>query len=224
MTEEQKAKIPTIGFILDRVRKGQGADWQEGRFLLMGMKGVVNAAYSQAFLQRLLEHKVGREKLMELSYAHGKFQAQEGVRIFNKRFGYGKSFSEVTQLLDVHLGQFQLVGAGKFEWVVKDIKNKKFIAKGRSNAAEEYVLYFSTEGKCVDHFVRGLMAGFISETVGKNLYCVKTACVANGKPECTFVIQEKSKFDQKSAMYEDQRVDDQLDLLKELSPKQDPLL
>ncbi len=216
-------KIPTPDFILERIRRG-GADWKDGEFLLMGMKAWINAAFSQVFLQRLLEEKTDLHTIQELLYAHGQFQAREGVRIFNKRFGYPQTFSEISSLLDLHLGQFQVTGTGKYEWIVKDPANKEFIVKGKSPLAEEYAAYFTAEKRPVDHFIRGLMAGFVSETLGVELYCFESGCVAHGKPHCTFVIKEKQKFDHTAEEWKLQEIKNPVDLLKELSPSKEPLL
>jgi len=214
---------PTPLFILERIKRGQGIKWEEGKFFLLGMKGMIGASFSTIFLQRLLEEKIGYEKIMSLYYAHGKFQGQEGVRIFNKRFGYPRSFKELDQLLDVHIGQFQFTGTGKFEWAVKDIKNKKFIVKGKSPIAEEYALYFKTDNKFIDHFHRGLMAGFISEVLGEDLYCLETSCVAHGKEYCTFLIKKEKEFNHKSKDWKIQKID-KIDLLSSLNPKKKPLI
>lgn len=216
-------KIPTPSFILERVRSG-GVDWNEGKFLLLGMKAWISATFSQIFLQRLLEEKVDFSTVQDLLYAHGQFQAREGVRIFNKRFGYPKTFSEMSSLLDLHLGQFQVTGTGKYEWVLKDLANKEFVVKGNSPLAEEYAVYFAAGKKPVDHFLRGLMVGFISETLGTELYCFESGCIAHGKQQCTFVIKEKHKFDAASEEWKQQEIRKEIDLLKDLSPLRGPLL
>lgn len=216
-------KIPTPEFLLERVRSG-GVSWDEGKFMLLCMKAWINAAFSQVFLQRLLEEKIDLSTVQDLLYAHGQFQAREGVRIFNKRFGYPQTFSEISSLLDLHLGQFQLTGTGKYEWVLKDIANREFIIKGNSPLAEEYAVFFASAKRPVDHFVRGLIAGFISETLGVEVYCFESGCIAHGKTHCTFVIKEKHKFDTASEEWKQQEIKKEIDLRKDLSPRRDPLL
>jgi len=216
-------EIPSSNFILERVRSG-GVEWNEGKFLLLGMKAWISAVFSEVFLQRLLEEKAGYHTTQDLFYNHGQFQAREGVRIFNKRFGYPQTFAEISSLLDLHLGQFQVTGTGNYEWIVKDIVNKEFIIKGASPFAEEYVLHFSAEKRAVDHFIRGLMVGFISEIVGEDLYCFEAGCVAHGKSHCTFIIKEKSKFDDLSEEWKWQKIGQEFDLHKELFPLKKPLI
>ena len=216
-------KIPSSDFLLERLRCG-GVEWNDGKFLLLGMKAWISAAFSQVFLQRLLEEKVGVNLIRDLLYSHGQFQAREGVRIFNKRFGYPQNFAEISSLLDLHLGQFQITGTGKYEWVLKDIANKEFVIKGNSPFAEEYSTYFTAENRNVDHFIRGLMAGFISEVLGEDLYCFESTCVAHGKPNCTFVVKKKEKFEHSSEEWKRQDVQQEIDLPKELSPLREPLI
>lgn len=216
-------KIPSLSFILDRVRQG-GVEWKEGKFFLLGMNAWISAAFSCVFLQRLLEEKVDLQQIQQLYYAHGQFQAREGVRIFNKRFGYPKTFSERAALLDLHLGQFTVTGTGQYQWVLKDMQNKEFIVSGISPLAEEYGKYFSTDRRPIDHFIRGLMAGFISETIGEELYCFESTCIAHGKPQCTFIIKEKKKYDPSAPGWKEQEVEENLNLLRELYPHKEPLL
>jgi len=216
-------KIPSSDFLLERLRCG-GVEWSDGKFILLGMKAWISAAFSQVFLQRLLEEKVGYHIIQDLLYSHGQFQAREGVRIFNKRFGYPKTFAEISSLLDLHLGQFQVTGTGKYEWVVKDIANKEFVIKGISPFAEEYSSYFTAENRNVDHFIRGLMAGFISETLGEELFCFESSCVAHGKTHCTFVVKQKEKFERTSEDWKRQEIKKEYNLHHELSSLRDILM
>src|SRR3989338_5337481 len=151
----EKQFIPSTSFLLDRIRHG-GVEWKEGKFLLLGMQACIGAYFSNVFFQRFLEKEFGHKEAMRLLYSHGKFQAREGVRIFNRRFGLKRTFADIEKGLHVHIGQFQFIGMGAFEWVVKDIKNKGFVIKGASTTAEEYASYFSAKERSIDHFHRGL--------------------------------------------------------------------
>ena len=218
-----KKFLPSTSFLLDRIRHG-GVEWKDGRFFLLGMRAAIGAYFSNVFLQKLLEEEIGRKKTMQLFYSHGKFQAEEGVRIFSKRFGLGRTFEDIDKGLNIHIGQFQFTGTGMFEWVVKDIKRKYFVVRGISPLAEEYALYFHSKGKCIDHFHRGLMAGFIGETIGEEMFCVEEECVAHGKPHCTFIIKKKKGFDRKSKAWKDQQFGKEIDILASLSPKRAPIV
>jgi predicted hydrocarbon binding protein len=219
----EKRFIPSTSFLLDRIRHG-GVEWRDGKFFVLGMRGMIGASFSIVYLQRLLEKEIGHKRTMQLYYSHGKFQAKEGVRIFNKRFGFAKTFSDIEKALNIHIGQFQFTGTGKFEWLKKDLKKKQFVVRGVSPVAEEYSLYFSPLNEFIDHFHRGLMAGFIGETLGEEMYCIEEGCVAHGKPYCTFAVRKKQDFDQTSPTWKAQDIKEEIDLLSHLPSKREPLL
>lgn len=212
-----------MSLIIERVIRFKEFKHDRGKFLVFGIPGNMSANYVNIFLWRLLEKKFGKKKTMEVLYNVGKFQALQGINIFNKRFGFAKKITNKKKLLEFGLKNFAFVGAGTFEIKRADIENLFFIITGKSNFAEEYKRFFGPQKAHYDDAMRGAFAGTVEAIFGKKVFCVKTRCISQGKPACEFVIKPLEKWNKNDPVFKEQYVH-KLHNIEDLGAKINPYL
>ena len=68
--------------------------FKDGKLFLWGMPAILNATYVTIYFWRLLENQFGVKNTTKVLYNVGKFQATQGVRIINERFGHVKTIKD----------------------------------------------------------------------------------------------------------------------------------
>ena len=156
---------------------------ENGRFTLGPVRAVVTTQAAYVFMMEVLhEHaphalkyafydmgyRVG-EDLMSAIPVSGR-DPEEAFRHLvetYKQAGYGKL--EVLEF-DLNRPEARLVGTDLFETAV----------------AGESGVYRTP--RCVDHYSRGMFAGFMSNLLGREVVCEEIACQYRGDARCEFLI------------------------------------
>lgn len=97
---------------------------------------------------------------------------------------------------------FTASGWGKIEIIDINHKEKRAIIS-IENSPFASALRWKTN-KPVDHFMRGLLAGFFSKLFSLEVDCVETKCSAMNHKFCEFIIKSRSDFDFKLEKVQDQ--------------------
>ncbi|MFH1752404.1 MAG: V4R domain-containing protein [archaeon] len=58
--------------------------------------------------------------------------------------------------------------------------------------------------KAIDHILRGLLAGGLSQGFGSSMEAIETQCKAKGNPICQIIVKEKNTFDKNHPLYKEQ--------------------
>ena len=83
---------------------------------------------------------------------------------------------------------FKQIGFGILEFTKVDFLNKTALIRVRNSFECEL---FKETGMAESHFIRGLIAGFMSSLFGIKVDAEETKCVAKGDPYCEFVVGQK---------------------------------
>lgn len=134
--------------------------------------------------------------------------AEKGDRHFDKEIYYSFKHS-MTEILNKEFGvNFKVEGEkgvllvedlfSGFGWgAVKQVdldkeKKRAIIVVNNSPVA---LKFSEPPGAPVDHFLRGIFAGIMTDYFETNVECVETKCMAINHSVCEFVIKPKSEFD-----------------------------
>jgi len=111
-----------------------------------------------------------------------------GRRYFrsHKSLAYG----DIDRAVRVGEALFQEAGFGILKWVEFDEKNK--ITKAEVLDSFECEL-FKDEKRKSSHFIRGLLAGWVSEMWKIPMIAIEEKCIALGDERCTFYIKKKEE-------------------------------
>lgn len=168
----------TTGYAIEELMKSEN-----GRFTLGPVRAVVTTQAAYAFMMQVIhEHaphalkyafydmgyRVGAELMVGL--VAGRMKDPEAalrqlVETY-KRSGYGNL--EVLEF-DISLSEARLAGTDLFEAAV----------------ARESGVYRTP--RCVDHYSRGMFAGFMSKLLGRDIVCEEIACQYRGDARCEFM-------------------------------------
>ena len=202
--------------LLEKVMRFRAIQHKDGKVLLHGIPVLLALFSSNAYQQRLLEHLYGKKAACEVIYGIGKFQAGQGTKIINKRFGYADKIKDIKKIMEFNLNQTEVVGAGKLKWIKVDFDNQIFIVKGDSTFAREYKKLFGLTSYPVDYFLGGCIAGGLEVVLNKKMFCDEIKCIAQGDPTCIFIIRPVEKWDKKILK---KRFIEDIPSLKELGAK-----
>ncbi|MFH1239666.1 MAG: 4-vinyl reductase [Candidatus Diapherotrites archaeon] len=100
---------------------------------------------------------------------------------------------ENEKAVSIFTNFFTASGWGKIEKINFDVKEKRAIVS-LENSPFASALRWKTN-KPVDHFMRGLLAGFFSKLFNLEVDCVETKCAAMNHNSCEFIIKSRSDFD-----------------------------
>ncbi|MFH0978163.1 MAG: 4-vinyl reductase [Candidatus Woesearchaeota archaeon] len=192
--------------ILEKIIRFQAFKWKDGKIILWNVPGYLSPLFSVVYQQRLLEKLHGHNEAAEFFYNVGKFQGQQTFRVIARNYGYNNLIKDKKRLLEFQTGQSALVGVGEYTWVKFDMDNKKFVVRGRSSFADEYVALFGIQKKPVCHLVRGLCAGFIEELIKEPCLSIETSCIASSNPVCEFVVRPLKAWDKTDPLVKSQWV------------------
>lgn len=94
---------------------------------------------------------------------------------------------------------FNTSGFGKLEVIRVDYKNSRAIFHIRDSISARIK---SKDPVC--HYIRGLLASFIQESLKKEIEGVETNCIAQGHQICEFILKRKGEFDKNSELVKKQ--------------------
>ncbi len=83
---------------------------------------------------------------------------------------------------------FKQVGFGVIDFVEVDFLNKTALVRVYNSFECEL---FRETGMTESHFIRGLIAGFMSSLFGVRVDVEETKCIAKGDPYCEFIVKQK---------------------------------
>ncbi|MBI2549197.1 hypothetical protein HYW21_07655 [Candidatus Woesearchaeota archaeon] len=209
--------------ILQKVLGFKAFQHRDGKLFLWGVPGTLSPLYVSVYLVRLMEKELGEKKTMSLFYHSGRFQGKQAFEIISKNFGYAETLHDKKELLLFNTGQGDVIGLGSFEWTMVDFNKKYFVAKVKSNIAEEYKRFFGNRKSGVDYFVRGIVSTFVEELIKEPTLTIETKCVGSGKPFCEFVTKPVKHWDKNDPLVKEQTPEN-LSSFKELGAKIEPYL
>lgn len=98
--------------------------------------------------------------------------------------------SDKADLMRYAVKTFEQAGYGDFELMEFDLQRPYVRIRGKNlfeaSLAEEMGVYRSP--RAVDHYSRGMFAGFFSQLLGQEVVCEEMECRARGDDACEFVI------------------------------------
>lgn len=188
--------------------------YDEGSIKLWGHACLLNPVIGVLVKNRLMEQLGDSKSMKQINYFAEKFQAFMGVKITGEQFGFAKTYKNKKDLLEFSGGQFELLGYGKVKWVRRDFKNEVFIVRMQSPYAAIYKETLGFSKWPVDYWNAGGWAGCLEYILGKKVACIETACIAQGKGYCEFVIQPIDKWDKKTPLAKKNSF-----VFKEIAPK-----
>ncbi|MCW1304662.1 MAG: 4-vinyl reductase [Candidatus Parvarchaeota archaeon] len=168
---------------------GQFKVEKDGRILIEGINIVAMPALTLA--------KLWKEVPPEILYEAGKYQAQKAVEVHTKYFGFTKSVIPkllsgiMDKVIEFSMSTYSAVsGLGQFQIQKYDKEKKEILIVNKTNIiARCYFRDFGKSDKPIDHFLVGLFEG-MANTMGVNVKCVESKCIACGDEACIFIIKE----------------------------------
>jgi len=183
--------------------------FNDGRVLFHNVPMMVFPVYTVALLSKLMQRvPKGPSALYFMGY-------QQGLKcagITRDFFGYKR------KVLETLLQHSDMVGTGRVKLVREDFEHKHFIFRFEvSPIAEEIARYYGQQKEAMDHYERGVVAGFIKLVhEGKEEFvAIETRCMAKGDQYCEIVVKEKSAWDRKDPVVK-QQWPEEIASLKEL--------
>lgn len=131
-------------------------------------------------LQNALRKKFGK-KGMQIIYDSGKQFSISIVKQLKDKFGLSGE-----ELGKIYLSLIQTCGFGDIK--VIELKKAKGIFHVNSLVAKEYLAQ-GIQKEPVDWHLAGMLSGFIQAATGKKVSCKETACIAQGKKICEFIVK-----------------------------------
>ncbi|VVB74635.1 V4R domain protein [uncultured archaeon] len=140
--------------------------------------------------QKSLIEDLGYRKTFERIYKSTKSGSAE----YNKNFIASQGFTDKRKIIDWQSKIVSLSGWGTIEVAKIDFENDEYIAHFKENP---FAKYYGKAKYPIDFFICGFIAGGFSASIGKELECFETQCVAQGKPYCEFIVGPKKVIDKK---------------------------
>lgn len=162
---------------------------KDGALLSADLKAIMIPMTTEVVKQKLLLDTSCDNKSHDILYYTGFFQGVAAVRLLNK---YG--FKEPKKVFDVILQQSSLGGHGNVELQQFSPSKRHVMVKLNSIFAKQTRAVFGVSKVPVDHFVRGNIAGVLTELFGCDMVGVEKQCIVQGKDYCilSFVPLEDS--------------------------------
>ncbi|MGK7932910.1 MAG: V4R domain-containing protein [Microcystaceae cyanobacterium] len=165
-------------------------DWNEARDTLTTEDFIIG-------LMEGLEQEVGSAASMVL-YKIGEEWGVRDAKFFHhwftKEYGYGADLSKhnLLYVLEGWWWPFSAQGWGNWEVDMSEQKNGFMFVNIFDSAVARTL---GDVGKPVCHIYAGLMAGFFSGLVKKDLSCIEIQCYAMGETYCKFLVGKKDRID-----------------------------
>jgi predicted hydrocarbon binding protein len=132
-------------------------------------------------------NEVGYQKAFEKIYS----SAKEGSEEYNQNFIKKQGFKYKRQIINWQTRIVSLSGWGQIEIAKIDFEKNEYVAHFKENP------FARTYGKTtypIDFLICGFISGGFSASLGKELDCIETKCVAKGDAYCEFVVGKPDKI------------------------------
>jgi uncharacterized protein len=169
---------------------GTITDWNESRNILAGEDFIIG-------LIQGLEEEVGSASSVVM-YNIGKAWGVRDAAFFNnwfmKEYKYDQPLNQtnLTYVLEAWWWPFTTQGWGNWEVDMSEQKNGFMFINIFDSAVARTL---GNVGKPVCHLYAGLMAGFFSELIRKQLGCIEIQCYAMGETYCKFLLGKQDRID-----------------------------
>jgi predicted hydrocarbon binding protein len=159
--------------------------FQEGKFSLFGIRGVMIPSKTFAMLQYEVLKKDPDTK--EILFDVGRQQAKIAIESA-KKMASGSS-----AIVDLLTNSVSLMGLGKLELINPNIDRGNAVFHVKDSAvASEYKRNKYKAKESVDHYLLGLLHGAVEEITSRTVTSKETKCIAKGDPYCEFVCKGKA--------------------------------
>lgn len=177
-------------FFFFQQEQGKIIDWNESRNILVSEDFIIG-------LIEGLEEEVGSASsvvMYNIGREWGKRDADFFKNWFEKEFEYEKGINQHSLLYVLEAWWWPFTSQGWGNWDV-DLSEQKngFIFVNIFDSAVARTL--GDVGKPVCHIYAGLLAGFFSGIVQKQLNCVEIQCYAMGETYCKFLLGKQDRID-----------------------------
>ncbi len=187
----QKHAHYTVGdFFNFDTNKGSITDWNESRNVLVSEEFIIG-------LIEGLEEEVGSASsvvMYNIGKAWGVRDAKFFEKWFEQEFQYEKTIHEINLLYVLEAWWWPFTAQGWGNWDV-DLSEQKngFMFVNIFDSAVARTL--GDVGKPVCHIYAGLLAGFFSTFINKNLNCIEIQCYSMGETYCKFLLGKQNRID-----------------------------
>jgi predicted hydrocarbon binding protein len=116
---------------------------------------------------------------------------KDGSVEYNKNFIKKEGFKDKRQIINWQIRIVSMSGWGQIEIAKIDFKTDEYVAHFKASP------FAKTYGKTtypIDFLVCGFIAGGFSASLGKELECIETKCIAKGDPYCEFFVSTPNKI------------------------------
>jgi len=169
---------------------GAIADWNESRNILVTEDFIIG-------LIEGLEEEVGNAStyvMYQIGKEWGKRDAKFFQKWFETEYQYEKKIHEINLLyvLEAWWWPFTTQGWGNWDVDMSEQKNGFMFVNIFDSAVARTL---GDVGKPVCHIYAGLMAGFFSSLIKKDLNCIEIQCYSMGETYCKFLLGKKDRID-----------------------------
>lgn len=175
-------------FLFFKQEQGKIIDWNEARNILVSEDFIIG-------LIEGLEEEVGSASsvvMYNIGREWGKRDAEFFKNWFEKEYEKGINQYSLLYVLEAWWWPFTSQGWGNWDVDLSEQKNG-FIFVNIFDSAVARTL--GDVGKPVCHIYAGLLAGFFSGIVQKQLSCVEIQCYAMGETYCKFLLGKQDRID-----------------------------
>jgi len=170
--------------------KGDITDWNESRNVLVTEDFIVG-------LIQGLEEEVGSASsvvMYNIGKSWGVRDAEFFMQWFQKEYEYPKDIHDMNLLYVLEAWWWPFTSQGWGNWDV-DLSEQKngFMFVNIFDSAVARTL--GDVGKPVCHIYAGLMAGFFSRFINKQLNCIEIQCYSMGETYCKFLLGKQDRID-----------------------------
>jgi predicted hydrocarbon binding protein len=172
------------------IKNGSITDWNDGRNILASEDFIVG-------LIQGLEEEVGSASsvvMYNIGKAWGVRDAKFFGRWFMEEYEYEQSLnqSNLPYVLEAWWWPFTTQGWGNWKVDMSEQKNGFMFVNIFDSAVARTL---GNVGKPVCHIYAGLLAGFFTELVKKQLNCIEIQCYAMGETYCKFLLGKQDRID-----------------------------
>ncbi|MBL1210834.1 V4R domain-containing protein [Geminocystis sp. GBBB08] len=172
------------------IQNGNITDWNESRNVLVTEDFIVG-------LIEGLEEEVGSASsvvMYNIGKAWGIRDAEFFEQWFQKEYEYPKNPHEMNLLyvLEAWWWPFTTQGWGNWDVDLSEQKNGFMFVNIFDSAVARTL---GDVGKPVCHIYAGLMAGFFSRFINKQLNCIEIQCYSMGETYCKFLLGKQDRID-----------------------------
>jgi uncharacterized protein len=165
-------------------------DWNDSRNILAGEDFIIG-------LIQGLEEEVGSASsvvMYNIGRHWGKKDSEFFRAWFNKEYPYEKGLNQtnLAYVLEAWWWPFTSQGWGNWDVDMSEQKNGFMFVNIFDSAVARTL---GNVGKPVCHLYAGLMAGFFTDLVKKELSCIEIQCYAMGETYCKFLLGKKDRVD-----------------------------